>query len=91
MDDGAALTQSVYVLLNAVHAGLESELGTGTPGSLKTRISRLLKEAGDAAGREADFDRDFVHASWTPVHPWLKLDRHIPAGPDREVAWSGAL
>ncbi len=72
LDDGALLTQSVYVLLNAVHAGLENELGTRTPGSLKTRIERLVRQAISEATAEAKaeaFERDFVHASWTPVYP----------------------
>ncbi len=68
LDDGAVLTQSVYVLLNAVHAGLESELGTQRPGSLKTRIERLLRDATLQPKAEA-FEEGFVHASWTPVYP----------------------
>ncbi len=72
LDDGAVLTQSVYVLLNAVHAGLEAELGTGTAGSLKTRINRLLREVAAEArenAKAAAFEEGFVHASWTPVYP----------------------
>lgn len=68
LDDGAVLTQSVYVLLNAVHAGLESELGTQRPGSLKTRIERLVRDATLQAKAQA-FEEGFVHASWTPVYP----------------------
>jgi hypothetical protein len=72
LDDAAVLTQSTYVLLNAVHAGLEDELGMRTRGSLRTRMKRLIKKAGQDAGSMAQaeaFDRDFVHASWTPVYP----------------------
>lgn len=69
LDEGAVLSQSAYVLLNAVHAGLEPELGIGTPGSLRTRIRRLMREIGQRAERDSEFDRDFVHASWTPVYP----------------------
>ncbi len=72
LDDAAVLTQSTYVLLNAVHAGLEDELGMRTRGSLATRMKRLIKRAGQDAGSMAQaepFDRNFVHASWTPVYP----------------------
>ncbi len=88
LDDAAVLTQSTYVLLNAVHAGLEQELGTQTGGSLATRMKRLIKKAAHAAreligssvgpnpgvnaggGVQAEaFEREFVHASWTPVYP----------------------
>ncbi|MBL9118574.1 MAG: hypothetical protein JNL80_01520, partial [Phycisphaerae bacterium] len=73
LTDGAILSQSAYVLLNAVHAGLETELGIDTPGSLRTRIKRLLRKIGQQAKaraeRDSEFDRDVVHASWTPVYP----------------------
>jgi hypothetical protein len=89
LDDAAVLTQSTYVLLNAVHAGLEDELGMRTRGSLKTRMKRLIEKASREARERVDsnastggglagpvgpagpeaFDRDFVHASWTPVYP----------------------
>jgi hypothetical protein len=69
LDEGAVLSQAAYVLLNAVHAGLEPELGIGTPGSLRTRIRRLLRDLEERAERDREFNRDVVHASWTPVYP----------------------
>lgn len=71
LDDSAVLAQAVYVLLNAVHAGLESELIVETAGSMQTRIKRCMRQVA-GRGRERGGDAGFqaaVDASWTPVYP----------------------
>ena len=71
LDDAAVLSQSVYVLLNAVHAGLEPGLGTRPAGSLRTRLERTRERLRNLPrpARLEGFETTFRHASWTPVYP----------------------